>query len=59
MVEVMSGDLVKSEQIVSANSPLEAARLGTGREVYERRDEMEWVRVTDEANSAVSWYAFK
>jgi hypothetical protein len=59
VVEVMSGDSVKSHQIVTANSPLEAARIGTGPEVHPRRDEVVWIRVTDELDAAVSWFAFK
>ncbi|RVD58674.1 hypothetical protein EN828_19960 [Mesorhizobium sp. M2D.F.Ca.ET.185.01.1.1] len=59
VVEIMDGEAVAGQQIAIAETPVDAARLVTGREVHERGDEMEWVRVTDEADAAVSWFAFK
>ncbi|TPI10313.1 hypothetical protein FJW06_23505 [Mesorhizobium sp. B4-1-3] len=59
VVETMAGEVVTAHRIVTAETPLDAARIGTGREVHERRDEMEWVRVTEEADAAVFWFAFK
>ncbi|PBB20550.1 hypothetical protein [Mesorhizobium sp. WSM4313] len=58
-VEIMNGEEVTGRQTAIAETPLDAARLVTGRDVDERRGEMEWVRVTDEAEAAVSWFAFK
>ncbi|WP_156751014.1 hypothetical protein [Mesorhizobium sp. AA23] len=50
-VETMSGmDVV---------SPKAAAEWVTGRNVQDRRDESEWVRVTDDTNRAVYKFAFK
>ncbi|RUV89699.1 hypothetical protein EOA75_23170 [Mesorhizobium sp. M1A.F.Ca.IN.022.07.1.1] len=59
IVETMAGEVVTDHRIVLAKTPLDAAKIGTGREVHEKREEMEWVRVTDESEAAVSWFAFK
>ncbi|MDG4876318.1 hypothetical protein P9273_14565 [Mesorhizobium sp. WSM4935] len=59
VVETMAGEAVTALRIVVAETPLDAARIGTGREVHVRRQEMEWVRVTDESDAAVFWFAFK
>ncbi|BCM20936.1 hypothetical protein [Mesorhizobium sp. J8] len=59
VVETMAGEAVTGSQMVIAETPLDAAKIGTGREVQQRREEMEWVRVTDEADAAVFRFAFK
>ncbi|SFP86942.1 hypothetical protein SAMN03159463_05033 [Mesorhizobium sp. NFR06] len=58
-VEEMAGDMVVSHRAVKAETPLEAVRKVTGRDVQARRDERSWVRVADENNRAVFKYAFK
>ncbi|PBC09445.1 hypothetical protein [Mesorhizobium sp. WSM3859] len=59
LVEEMAGDTPVSHHTVIANTPWEAAAVGTKKEVQSRRDERLWVRVTDEGSRAVYKYAFK
>ncbi|MGX9147973.1 hypothetical protein [Mesorhizobium sp. 128a] len=59
VVEEMAGDAPVWQCTVIANSPWEAATVGAKREVKARRDEAQWVRVTDEKNRTVSKYAFR
>ncbi|TIP00309.1 MAG: hypothetical protein E5X72_30630 [Mesorhizobium sp.] len=58
-VEEMAGETPVSRQTVTANSPWEAASIGTKKEVQARRDERLWVRVTEESSRSVYKYAFK
>ncbi|AZO08726.1 MULTISPECIES: hypothetical protein [unclassified Mesorhizobium] len=59
IVEIMSGDVVTSSQLVEAHTAAAAAARATGRAVRIRRDEVLWVRVTDAANGIVYKYAFQ
>ncbi|TPJ74642.1 hypothetical protein [Mesorhizobium sp. B2-7-1] len=59
MVEEMAGDTPVSHYTVIADTPWQAATVGTKKEVQGRRDEAQWVRVTEESNRAVYKYAFK
>ena len=58
-VEEMAGDTPVSRLTVIANTPWEAATVGTKKEVQARRDERLWVRVVEESSRAVYKYAFK
>ncbi|RVD57597.1 hypothetical protein EN828_05535 [Mesorhizobium sp. M2D.F.Ca.ET.185.01.1.1] len=59
IVEIMSGGSATSHQIAAAETPLQAARAATGRDVWDRREETTWVRVTDEADGVVYSFAFR
>lgn len=58
-VETMSGMDVVSVAYAKTTSPKAAAEWVTGRQVQDRRDESEWIRVTDDTNRAVYKFAFK
>ncbi|MUT27329.1 MULTISPECIES: hypothetical protein [Mesorhizobium] len=58
-VETMSGTDVVAIAYARTTSPKEAAEWVTGRHVQDRRDETQWVRVTDETNRAVYKFAYK
>ncbi|PBB98325.1 hypothetical protein [Mesorhizobium sp. WSM3862] len=58
-VETMSGIDVVTVAYAKTTSPKAAAEWVTGRNVQDRRDESEWVRVTDDTNRAVYKFAFK
>ncbi|PBB44007.1 hypothetical protein CK222_09715 [Mesorhizobium sp. WSM3866] len=58
-VETMSGMDAVSVAYAKTTSPKAAAEWVTGRNVQDRRDESEWVRVTDDTNRAVHKFAFK
>lgn len=49
----MAGDTPVSRYAVIANTPWEAAAVGTKKEVQARRDERLWVRVTEESSRVV------
>ncbi|MBZ9990933.1 hypothetical protein LB572_27900 [Mesorhizobium sp. BH1-1-5] len=55
----MAGDTPVSHHTVIANTPWEAATVGTKKDVQPHRDERAWVRVTEESSRAVYKYAFK
>jgi len=57
-VEVMAGELPVSHSNVSAHTPKAAAVKATGRGVRDRRSEIHWVRVTDQADRVVYKFAF-
>ncbi|RUV82478.1 hypothetical protein EOA75_30350 [Mesorhizobium sp. M1A.F.Ca.IN.022.07.1.1] len=58
-VEVMSGDVVTSHQVAIAETPAKAATAVTGRAVHDWRQEMLWVRVTNQADRVVYKFAFR
>ncbi|PBB32471.1 hypothetical protein [Mesorhizobium sp. WSM3868] len=58
-VETMSGIEAVSVAYARTTSPKAAAEWVTGRQVQDRRDEAQWVRVTDDTNRAVYKFAFK
>ncbi|RUW20678.1 hypothetical protein EOA60_25415 [Mesorhizobium sp. M1A.F.Ca.IN.020.06.1.1] len=58
-VEMMSGLEAVSVAYARTTSPKAAAEWVTGRTVQDRRDETEWVRVTDDTNRAVYKFAYK
>ncbi|MDG4898837.1 hypothetical protein P9272_35745 [Mesorhizobium sp. WSM4976] len=59
-VEEMAGETPVSGYTVIANTPWEAATIGTKKEVQARRNEPSWVRVTEETGGTeVYKYAFK
>ncbi|WP_095830207.1 hypothetical protein [Mesorhizobium sp. WSM3864] len=58
-MEEMIGDMPISHRVASADTPWEATRKATGKDVTARKDERFWVRVTDEGNRTVYKYAFK
>ncbi|TIR25486.1 MAG: hypothetical protein E5X34_10290 [Mesorhizobium sp.] len=59
LVEEMAGDTPVSHHTVIAQTPWEAATIGTRKEVRARTDERLWVRVTEESSRTVYKYAFK
>ncbi|MDG4897690.1 hypothetical protein P9272_29560 [Mesorhizobium sp. WSM4976] len=59
VVEIVSGEMVTSRQLVEAHTAAAAASRATGRAVRIRANEELWVRVTDEQNRAVYKYAFQ
>ncbi|WP_176479206.1 hypothetical protein [Mesorhizobium sp. WSM3860] len=59
MVEVMSGDVVTSHQVAVAETPSKAAIAVTGRAVQDWRQEMLWIRVTNQADWTVYKFAVK
>ncbi|PBB99537.1 hypothetical protein [Mesorhizobium sp. WSM3862] len=58
-VETMSGMDAVSVAYAKTTSPKAAAEWVTGRHVQDRRDESEWIRVTDDTNRTVYKFAFK
>ncbi|TIP31006.1 MAG: hypothetical protein E5X92_01275 [Mesorhizobium sp.] len=58
-MEEMVGDMPISYRVASADTPWEAAKKATGKDVTARTDERFWVRVTDEGNRTVYKYAYK
>ncbi|RUW48544.1 hypothetical protein EOA32_25455 [Mesorhizobium sp. M1A.F.Ca.ET.072.01.1.1] len=58
-VETMLGTDAVSIAYARTNSPKEAAEWVTGRNVQDRRDEAQWVRVTDDTNRVIYKFAYK
>jgi hypothetical protein len=57
-VEEMDGDAVTATHVVSATTPLKAAREATKREITLRTTESVWIRVTDEKRGHIFEYCF-
>ena len=58
-VEIMAGELASSSKVTVADGPEAAAVKATGRAVRDRKSDIHWVRVTDEADHAIYKFAFK
>jgi hypothetical protein len=57
-VEEMDGDAVTASHMVSATTPLRAAKEATEREVTLRTTGSVWIRVTDEKRGHIFEYSF-